>query len=203
MIIESGVQPVVAAGGAKIHSSSYVEWSAVLAGAVLASAISVVLLQFGSAIGLAATSPFDANRTLTPGGLLAIGLWTLWIQVTASFAGGYLAGRMRAPVSVVHDHEREVRDGMHGLMVWATGTVAVALVIAAGSAFTTLVAAHTGTTASTSEMTPNQHNTAVIFAFVAGAVSFVSAAASWWSATMGGEHRDKNVDHSRYLSFKR
>ena len=38
--------------------SSFVEWGSVLAGAVLAAAISFVLLTFGAAIGLSATSPW-------------------------------------------------------------------------------------------------------------------------------------------------
>jgi hypothetical protein len=38
--------------------ASFVEWGAVLAGAVLAAAISFVLLTFGTAIGLSATSPW-------------------------------------------------------------------------------------------------------------------------------------------------
>jgi hypothetical protein len=37
--------------------ASFVEWGAVFAGAVLAAALSFVLLTFGTAIGLSATSP--------------------------------------------------------------------------------------------------------------------------------------------------
>lgn len=186
------------------NGSSYVEWSAVIAGAVLASAISIVLLQFGSAIGLAATSPFDPMRQLTAGGVIAVGLWTLWIQVTASFAGGYLAGRLRAPVSVTADHEREVRDGMHGLLVWATGTVAVVIAVSAASALHAVVETQTnGQVDLTPDVVTIRRNTAIIMAFVAASVSLVSAVASWWAATMGGEHRDRNADHSRYISFRR
>ena len=39
--------------------SSYVEWSAVFAGAVVASAISFVLLTAGAAIGLSLVSPYE------------------------------------------------------------------------------------------------------------------------------------------------
>ena len=38
--------------------ASFVEWGAVFAGAVLAAALSFVLLTFGTAIGLSATSPW-------------------------------------------------------------------------------------------------------------------------------------------------
>ena len=36
----------------------FVEWSAIIAGAVLAAALSFVFLTFGSAIGLSAVSPW-------------------------------------------------------------------------------------------------------------------------------------------------
>ena len=113
------------------NNSSYVEWGPVIAGAVLALAISVVLLQFGSAVGLAATSPFRGDGWRTPGGVLAAGVWLLWVQVTASIAGGYISGRLRRPFGELAAHEVEVRDGTHGLLTWATGTVVVFLAVSA------------------------------------------------------------------------
>ena len=47
---------VAAAPAAKADTSSYVDWPAIIAGIVIASAISLVLLTFGSAIGLDRTS---------------------------------------------------------------------------------------------------------------------------------------------------
>ena len=47
--------------------SSFVEWGSVLAGAVLAAAISFVLLTFGTAIGLSATSPWPNSGRLRKG----------------------------------------------------------------------------------------------------------------------------------------
>ena len=41
----------------------------------------------------------------------------IWVTVTSFLAGGYLAGRMRRRRSV-SPHETEVRDGVHGLLVW-------------------------------------------------------------------------------------
>src|SRR4051812_3488340 len=95
-----------------MSSGSFVEWGAIFGGAVLALAISAVFLQFGSAIGLSMHSPYR-HEELTAGGVLAIGIWLLWVQNTASLAGGYLAGRMRRPVSFRSSHEREMRDGIH------------------------------------------------------------------------------------------
>lgn len=44
-----------------IDARAYVEWGAIIAGAILASAIAFVLLTFGSAIGLSVTSPFKGE----------------------------------------------------------------------------------------------------------------------------------------------
>lgn len=181
---------------------SYVEWSAVLAGAVLALAISTVLMQFGSAIGLAVHSPYRTEE-LTSGGALAIGGWMLWVQVLSSFAGGYLTGRLRAPVSYSSDHERETRDGMHGLLSWATATIAVVIAAAAAGAFAALTAHDPETAKITPDVEHIRHNTAVIFAFITGSVSLISGVGAWWAATKGGEHRDSPTAHNHYVTFRR
>src|ERR1700745_1653133 len=91
---------------------SFVEWGAVLAGAVLAAALSFVLLTFGTAIGLSATSPWP-NSGLSTKVVASIAVfWILAQQIGSLMAGGYVAGRMR---SRWHEsgHEAEFRDGLH------------------------------------------------------------------------------------------
>lgn len=193
--------PMMSASGSP-RCSSYVEWSAVLAGAVLALAISTVLIQFGSAVGLAAQSPYRHNE-LTSGGVVAISIWLLWVQVSASFAGGYLAGRMRAPVSFTHDHEREMRDGVHGLLSWATGTIVVVLAVAVAGVFAALAAHNPDAEKLAPDVERIRHNTAVILAFATAATSLVSGVAAWWAATKGGEHRDNPTMHKHYVTFRR
>jgi hypothetical protein len=51
----------VAARTEAAGAPSFVEWGAVLAGAVLAAALSFVLLTFGTAIGLSAASPWPSS----------------------------------------------------------------------------------------------------------------------------------------------
>ena len=102
--------------------SSFVEWGAVLAGAFLAAAISFVLLTFGAAIGLSATSPWP-NSGASAKVIASIAVfWAMAQQIGAFMAGGYVAGRMR---SRWHEtgHEAEFRDGLHGGLVWAVGVV--------------------------------------------------------------------------------
>ncbi len=72
------------------------EWGVVIAGAVVAAAISIVLAQFGTIIGLAADEPLSEDLELARWGIITIGIWLIWIQLVASLAGGYVAGYMRA-----------------------------------------------------------------------------------------------------------
>ncbi|WP_316978062.1 hypothetical protein [Shumkonia mesophila] len=111
---------------------SYIDWAAVIAGTVLSSAISLVLLTFGAAIGLSMVSPFEGEGASGPVFAVALGLWVLWVVVSSFMAGGYLAGRMRRRAWDATPHEVEVRDGAHGLSVWALGILVAGLMAAAG-----------------------------------------------------------------------
>lgn len=110
----------------------YVDWAAIFAGAALAVALSFVLLTFGSAIGLSVTSfePGEGVSLLWLG--IASGIWFIWVAITSFAAGGYLAGRMRRPVAGSSVDEVEVRDGAHGVVVWAVGALAGVLLAASG-----------------------------------------------------------------------
>jgi len=129
-------QGQVAAGAAAPavtgETRSYIDWAAVIAGTVLSSAISLVLLTFGAAIGLSMVSPFEGKGASGPVFAVALGLWVLWVVVSSFMAGGYLAGRMRRRAWDATPHEVEVRDGAHGLSVWALGILVAGLMAAAG-----------------------------------------------------------------------
>jgi hypothetical protein len=108
--------------------TSFVEWGAVLAGAVLAAALSFVLLTFGTAIGLSATSPWP-NSGLSAKGIASLAVfWALAQQIGSLMVGGYVAGRMRARWHERGD-EAEFRDGLHGGLVWAVGVLITALLV--------------------------------------------------------------------------
>lgn len=133
---ESG--PAVASATSVLSTAtSYIEWSAVFAGAVLASAISFVLLTFGSAIGLAIAPPLLDDGSFSLWLAVAAAIWVIWVQVSSFVAGGYLAGRMRRRLADINDHEVTVRDGSHGVVVWGAGVLIGAFL--ATSTFTGLV----------------------------------------------------------------
>lgn len=140
--------PAGATASAK-SAQSYLEWGAIFGGAVLAVAISTIMTAFGSAIGLTLVSPEPGRSTSLTVIAIVAGLWALWVAVSASAAGGYLAGRMRRPVADASAHERDVRDGAHGLVVWAVGALLVT-VLTTSSLFGAARTAVEGVTSATS-----------------------------------------------------
>ena len=101
----------------KPAAGSYIEWSAIFAGAFVAAAIIVLMTAFGSAIGLSIASPYKGHSALIF--YIALAIWFIWITISSFVAGGYIAGRMRRPLENATIHESHVRDGVHGLVVWA------------------------------------------------------------------------------------
>lgn len=185
------------------YKTSYIEWGVIIAGTFVACAISVVLLHFGAAIGLTQIS-FNASpdANITPGKVLCIGIWLLWVQLISSLVGGYLAGLMRMPLIGASEHERDMRDGVHGLLVWAVSTIAVVIGVAAVALIAALTDNPTADASKVADVAQMNKNITIIFAFSAAATSLVSGVASWFAATMGGDHRDTKVDHSKYFSFR-
>lgn len=108
----------------------HVDWGAIFAGSSVATAISMMFVAFGSGLGLS-LSAFSGRSTMPGLGIvMALGLWLLWLQVTASLAGGYVTGRLRRRTGDSPRHEAGMRDGMHGLVVWALGVFVGSLVAA-------------------------------------------------------------------------
>jgi len=106
--------------------TSYVEWGAVFAGALTASAISFVLLTAGGAIGLSLISPYSGESyTKTAASVAAF--WSIAVPILAFLIGGYLAGRLRSAWAEASLDERQFRDGMHGVLVWSLSIVGGAL----------------------------------------------------------------------------
>ncbi len=132
--------------------TSYVEWGAVFAGALIASAISFVLLTAGGSIGLSLISPYAHQSSPRAAASLAV-FWSIAVPILAFLIGGYIAGRMRSAWGEATREEVQFRDGMHGALVWALSIVAGAMLafMAAGGAASTgaQVAAATGDQSST------------------------------------------------------
>ncbi|MGB4107029.1 MAG: hypothetical protein WBK55_04465 [Alphaproteobacteria bacterium] len=186
-----------------MEKTSYVDLPAIIIGTAVALAITIILLHFGSMLGLALAPDAEWNPETAFGQIITICLWGLWVQILASLIGGYIAGRMRTPVAGSSAHEREMRDGVHGLSVWAFATVLTAIGAALLVALATLTPDGAAEVSRAAEIMELNESAAVVSGFSTAAVSLVSAVASWFAATKGGEHRDEGADLSRYVSFRK
>ena len=126
----------------------YVQWTPAVAGALAAAAIAFVLHTFAAAIGLAVTSTAPTWRDASLALQLLSGLYLVIVAIIALGVGGYIAGRMRTPLTALDaasDDEVEFRDGVHGLMVWAIALVLTVLMTwAAAQSLTRAAAPSTG-----------------------------------------------------------
>jgi hypothetical protein len=135
----------------------YLDWGPVILGALGAAAMSVVLLAFGSALGLSVVSPYAYAGISAKGAAILAAVYLALVMVASFAAGGYIAGRMRSPWRTTDETESYFRDGAHGFGVWAIGVLlgAVlaasgvgAVISAAGKATTAIAAAGTAGAAS-------------------------------------------------------
>jgi hypothetical protein len=135
--------PYATTGNQTVESSkSAVSWGAIIAGAVVAAAVSLILLALASGLGLASVSPWpNSGASLTTFSVMtAIGL--IVVQWVASGFGGYVTGRLRTKWTGTHTHEVFFRDTAHGFIMWALSTVLVASLLASATASLVGAGAH-------------------------------------------------------------
>jgi len=114
---------------------NFVQWTPVFSGALVASALFLVLLAFGTALGLSVASSAPTWRDTSPTLAVLSGLYLVLTGLLSFGFGGYVAGRLRTKwAAVPHNDFVEFRDGTHGLVSWALAVVIVAVVSAGISA---------------------------------------------------------------------
>jgi hypothetical protein len=110
---------------------SFLHWGPIIAGALVAAALSLVLMAFGSAIGLGVLSSSPTWRDASPALTVASGIYLLLTALVSFGFGGYVAGRVRERSrSTARNDVVEFRDGVHGVLSWAIAAMISGLVIA-------------------------------------------------------------------------
>jgi hypothetical protein len=104
----------------------YIQWGPAVAGALAAAALAFVMHSFAVAIGLAVSSTAPTWRDSSAVLQILSGLYLVLTAIAAFGVGGYMAGRLRAPLAGSAE-EVEFRDGTHGILVWAIAMVLTAL----------------------------------------------------------------------------
>ena len=108
----------------------YLLWTPIVAGALAATALSLILVTFAAAVGLGVSSTAPTWRDASAALWLLSGIYLI-LQAVVSFAlGGYIAGLLHRPTVAAPSEQVETRDGLHGLTVWAVAVVLGAIVAA-------------------------------------------------------------------------
>jgi hypothetical protein len=104
-------------------------WPAIIAGAFVAAAVTVVLFALGSGLGFASISPWQGRGMGATAFVMTGAIWLIVTQWIAAGMGGYIAGRLRSRWIGTHTHEVFFRDTAHGFVTWAVASVLVALLV--------------------------------------------------------------------------
>jgi hypothetical protein len=102
---------------------SGVSWAAIAAGGVGACALTLVLVAFGTGIGLSSISPWADSGVSATTFKIGSGIYLCAVAVMASAIGGYLAARLRTKFTDINTNEAYFRDSAHGFLAWAFATV--------------------------------------------------------------------------------
>lgn len=114
-----------------------ISWAAVLAGASVSLAMTLVMLTLGTGLGLSMVSPWAGSGVSATTFKISTGLYLIVIAMISSSLGGYIAGRLRYGWTSARPDEIYFRDTAHGFVTWAVASVLGALLL--GSAATGLL----------------------------------------------------------------
>jgi hypothetical protein len=184
-------------------SSSAVSWPAIFAGAVIAIAVTLILITLGSGFGAAALSPWPGVGPTATTFSIATGLWLIVTQWISSGVGGYLTGRLRTRWVGTHTHEVFFRDTAHGFLAWAVATVVVAGLAALAASATAGAGIHAAAAvvsgsgaADTSDMAmaaaDAARKAAAALSIFTGLSMLVGAFIACIAAALGGQQRDEH-----------
>ncbi|WP_018183902.1 hypothetical protein [Kaistia granuli] len=110
-------------------SQSAVSWSAILAGAAAAMAVTLVMALLGSGLGLSVVSPWSGSGASATTFAVSTVIWLVVMQWVASAFGGYITGRLRTKWTGLHTDEVFFRDTAHGFLAWCVATILVAALL--------------------------------------------------------------------------
>jgi hypothetical protein len=103
-----------------------INWGPIFGGAAAATGVSLILVMFGSGLGLTMISPWSGESSSAATVGLSAAIWLVVVQWLSAALGGYLTGRLRTKWAAVHTDEVFFRDTAHGFLSWAIATIFVA-----------------------------------------------------------------------------
>jgi hypothetical protein len=104
----------------------YPEWGPIVAGGITAAALALGLHAFAAGMGLSVASTAPTWRDASFALVLLSALYVVLAALASYGLGGYLVGLLCTRPSSRED--ADLRDGLHGLLVWALATLLTAVV---------------------------------------------------------------------------
>ncbi len=104
-------------------SRSAVSWGAVIAGAVIAAALTITLVTGGAGLGFLAVSPWQNQGASGTSIAISTIVWLFVTQIIVYGIAGYVTGRLRTKWTDVRSDEIYFRDTAHGFIVWALSSI--------------------------------------------------------------------------------
>ncbi len=189
--------------GATVEASaSAVSWPAILAGSVIAIAVSLIFLTLGTGLGAAAASPWPGAGPAATTFTIMTGIWLIVTQWISSATGAYVTGRLRTKWTGTHTHEVFFRDTAHGFLTWAVATVVVAAVAAAIASSAGGAAVHAAAAVSDAQVniSPDAarqaadaaRKAAASFSIFAALSMLIGAFVACVASALGGQQRDEH-----------
>lgn len=178
-------------------SVSAVSWPAIIAGAMIAIAVTLIMVTLGSGLGSAVSSPWAGQGPSATTFSVMTGIWLIVTQWVASAVGGYLTGRLRTRWVGTHTHEVFFRDTAHGFLTWALATVVVAVLAAFAASSAAIVAAHAAAVAPATgpvdaSTADAARKAAASFSIFTALSMLVGAFIACVAAALGGQRRDEH-----------
>jgi hypothetical protein len=113
--------------------ASAVSWAAIIGGAFVIAAVTILLLALGSGLSLSSVSPWPGSGVSATTFTVMTAIWLIVVQWLSAALGGYVTGRLRTRWTGVHSHEVFFRDTAHGLLAWAVASVIGIGLLASGA----------------------------------------------------------------------
>jgi len=166
-----------------------VSLSAIVAGTIVAIALTITLGVIGTGFGLASVSVWPGAGASPKAFTIGAGIWLIVTQWLSAAVGGYIAGRLRTRWHGLHTNEVFFRDTAHGFVTWALATLVVAVVAVTASAISSLAPVPADVTVTADAVEAARKATATFAAFT-GISLVVGAFIGSVAGAIGGRLRD-------------
>ena len=112
---------------------STVSWSAVIAGAIVATTISLALLFLCAAAGFMMVSPWSGQGTDATTFAVSGAIAMIVVQWVSSAFGGFVTGRLRTRWESLHQDEVFFRDTVNGFLAWCVATLVIGVLVSSSA----------------------------------------------------------------------